>query len=261
MNGIGKPQRDGNHRASQHPEAPIQRRILLGILVDSILTNSLLGHTNQAHETRCQRLAVDTDEAFAIRPRAPHRDESFFLFIQKPDSALVCADGAKRLCQHAGNALRALKVMQVQKGRYNGLSQSKRWRRLRDSSIEISGSLSTLKNRLVGSRTREKTKTNPKAGEAEARYRLQPVTCRQRVQTFYCCRPKDYGFFGLRQHHSLPLATRARIPHSFMFDGLLKCAWKCRLRRGNRRRRASNSSVSFTRHVRVDRFFQTNDWF
>ena len=193
MNGIRKPQRDGNHRASQHPEAPIQRRILLGILVDSILTNSLLGHTNQAHETRCQRLTVGTDEAFSLLPRAPHRDESFFLFIQKPDSTLVCSDGTKRLCQHAGNALRALKVMQIQKGRYNGLSQCKRWRRLQDSSIEIPGSLSTLKNRLVGSRNPRKIRKRYPGTAKSAKPRLDPITD--------CCRPgsASEGFLTIAQ--------------------------------------------------------------
>ena len=40
---------------------------------------------------------------------------SFFLFIRSQIVPLVCADGTKRLCQHAGNALRALKVMQIQR--------------------------------------------------------------------------------------------------------------------------------------------------
>ena len=236
MNGIRKPQRDGNHRASQHPEAPIQRRILLGILVDSILTNSLLGHTNQAHESRCQRLTVGTDEAFPIWPRAPHRDESFFLFIQKPDSTLVCSDGTKRLCQHAGNALRALKVMQIQKGRYNGLSQCKRWRRLQDSSIEISGSLSTLKTVSLARKPAKNQETLPrkwKVGETKARsnHRLLPSRV-TRLKAFLLS-PNELWIFPLVGGCSLPRTARAfrapmqaGIPHSLTFDRLLKCAWK-----------------------------------
>ena len=66
---------------------------------------------------------MDADKPFTIRPRTPHRHKSLLLFIQQPNRTLVRADGRKRLSQHARNALRALKVVKVQKGCDDGLGQ------------------------------------------------------------------------------------------------------------------------------------------
>ena len=123
MNGVAEPKRHGNHRACQHAQAPVQRGILLSILIDCVLTKRLLRDADQAHDSGCQRLTVDADEMFTIRARTPHRHQGLLFFIEQPDRALVRAHGGERVSQHTRNALRALKVMKVQKCRDDGLGQ------------------------------------------------------------------------------------------------------------------------------------------
>lgn len=123
MNRVAKPQRHRNHSARQYSKAPIQRWILLGILINRILTNRLLSDANQTHEPSRKRLVMDADESLPVRSGTPHRHESFLLFIQKPDRPLVRMDGLKRIPEDFRNAFRAPKAVQLKKGYDNGLCQ------------------------------------------------------------------------------------------------------------------------------------------
>ena len=123
MDCIAKSKRHGNHRAGQHAQAPVERWILLSILINCVFTKRLLCDTDQAHNSCCQRLTVDADKPFTIRARTPHRHKSLLLFIQQPNRPLVRSDGGECVSQHARNALRALKVVKIQKGCDDGLGQ------------------------------------------------------------------------------------------------------------------------------------------
>ncbi len=161
MDCIAKPKRHGDHRACQHAKAPVQRRVLLSILIDCVLTKRVLRDADQAHKSGCQRLTMDADEPFTIRPRTPHRHKGLLLFIQEPNRTLVRADGGERVSQHARNTLRALKVMKVQKGCDDGLGQFTGLLLPVGFSYRSRRGLSMLKMHPVGERRGERNTRRP----------------------------------------------------------------------------------------------------
>ena len=113
MNGVAKPQRNSDHRAGEYSQSPIQCRILLRVLIDGILTNGLLGYTNQTHQARGQRLSVDTHKTLPVSSGTPYRHESLLILIQEPDGSFVGLSSVKRLSEDAGNAFRTPQIVKL----------------------------------------------------------------------------------------------------------------------------------------------------
>ena len=93
---------------------------------------------------------MDADKPFTKRARTPHRHKSLLLFIQQPNRPLVRSDGGECVSQHARNALRALKVVKIQKGCDDGLGQFTGLLLPVGFSYRVDGGLSIRKMHRVG---------------------------------------------------------------------------------------------------------------